>query len=82
MKYSSIGNLRDKKGKFTSRKQLADGESISCSSMIIELLTKASSSRNVWCKSFRKINSFGFGIAFSILFLRNIYIYIYIYIYI
>ena len=30
-----------------------------------------SSSRNVWCKSFRKINSFGFGIAFSILFLGN-----------
>ena len=32
MKCSSIGNLRDKKGKFTSRKQLANGESsISCS---------------------------------------------------
>ena len=26
-----MGNLRDKKGKFTSRKQLANGESISCS---------------------------------------------------
>ena len=26
-----MGNLRDKKGKFTSRKQLAKGESISCS---------------------------------------------------
>ena len=37
----------------------------------IELLTKASSSRNVQCKGFRKINSFGFGIAFSILFLIN-----------
>ena len=31
MKCSNIGNLRDKKGKSTSRKQLADGESISCS---------------------------------------------------
>ena len=31
MKYSSMGNLRDKKGKFTSRKQLANGESILCS---------------------------------------------------
>ena len=30
MRYSSIGNLRDKKEKFTSRKQLANGESISC----------------------------------------------------
>ena len=38
---------------------------------IIELLTKASSSQNVWCKSFRKIHSFGFGIAFSISFLGN-----------
>ena len=28
---SSMRNLRDKKGKFTSRKQLANGESISCS---------------------------------------------------
>ena len=26
-----MGNLRDKKGKFTSRKQLANGQSISCS---------------------------------------------------
>ena len=26
-----MGNLRDKKGKFTSRKQPANGESISCS---------------------------------------------------
>ena len=26
-----MGNLRDKKGKFTSRKQLTNGESISCS---------------------------------------------------
>ena len=25
-----MGNLRDKKGKFTSQKQLANGESISC----------------------------------------------------
>ena len=31
MKYNSMGNLRDKKGKFTNRKQLANGESISCS---------------------------------------------------
>ena len=26
-----MGNLKDKKGKFTSRKQLANGQSISCS---------------------------------------------------
>ena len=38
---------------------------------IIELLTNASSSRNVWFKSFRKISSFRFGIASSILFLIN-----------
>ena len=31
MKCSSMGKLRDKKGKFTSRNQLANGESISCS---------------------------------------------------
>ena len=27
MKYSSMGNLRDKEGKLASRKQLANGES-------------------------------------------------------
>ena len=26
-----MGNLKDKKGKFTSQKQLANGESLSCS---------------------------------------------------
>ena len=38
MKCSSIGNLRDKKGKFTSQKQLANGESISCSCFLYSIM--------------------------------------------
>ena len=34
VKCNNIGNLRDKKRKFTRRKQLANGEPISCSCFI------------------------------------------------
>ena len=34
-KYNSMENQRDKKRKFTNRKQQADGESISCSCFLI-----------------------------------------------
>ena len=43
MKYSSVGNWRDKKGKFTSQKQLANGESISYSFFIIMIDTGVNS---------------------------------------
>ena len=33
-----MGNLRDKKGKLTSRKQLANGESISCSCFFLNIM--------------------------------------------
>ena len=38
-----MGNLRDKKGKFTSPKQLANGESISCSCFFIMIDTRVNS---------------------------------------
>ena len=48
MKYSSLGNLRDKKGKFTSRKQVANGESISYSFFHIMIDTRVNSD---WAKA-------------------------------
>ena len=43
-----MGNLKDKKGTFTSQKQLADGESISCSFLDIMTDTCVSSD---WAKT-------------------------------
>ena len=42
------GNLKDRKGKFTSRKQLANGESISCSCFLYYDDTRVNSD---WAKT-------------------------------
>ena len=51
MKYSSMGNLRDNRGKFTSRKQLANGQSISCSCLLFFFIMTDTRVHSDWAKT-------------------------------